>query len=172
MVAEYRQEPAPLPLLFEPDRPEAHGRAERGWSRTERIRNRIRSVGLHRRHEHDPYGAQIQHAIARYVLGGERRSALAAELSVSETHFQYMLRGATWGAYTRPVLRALRRLGITTGRGDWKIGARRAREIVAAQRSVMLRAIQAVDGAPPTPAERERLLADLYLLTIASGDDQ
>ena len=96
MVAEMVQAPAGPALLFEPDRPKEHGRAEHGWSRTETIRNRLRVAGLHRRHEDDERGAQIQHAIVRYVLGSASRATLADELAVSETQVQYYLRDDRW----------------------------------------------------------------------------
>lgn len=167
MVAELRDETAPLPLIFEPDRPEPHGRAQ-GWRRT-RYESQSDESGLFRNHADDEFGARVQHAIAMYVFGAGRRAAIASRLGVSETSFQYMARGAMWGSYGRPVLRALRRLGITPGRGDWQ-GGIRPREIIAANQSVMRRALDALEGAPATPSERSHLITDLYLLTIASKE--
>lgn len=168
MVAELRSESTSLPLLFPPDKPEPHGRCQ-GWRRTQYESARADASGLYRDHAADEYGARVQHAIVRYVFGQVRRSVIANEFTISETNVGYYLRGAIWGAYGRPVLRALRRLGITPGRGDWK-GGERQREIIAANQSVMRRAIDALEGPPIGPDARDKLLADLYLLTVAAED--
>jgi hypothetical protein len=160
-----------LPLLYEPDRPNPHGRAQHGWSRTRRIANRIEHVELHRQHRDDWFGAQVQHAIVRYVLGMASRKTLAAELGMSERQVQDYLLGRAWESYGCPVIRALKHLGISTGRGDWQDGGRRAKEVVEASRDVMRRSIDAIEVPSLSPEERERLLSDLYLLTVSMEAD-
>jgi hypothetical protein len=165
MVANPKPAAASPALLYEPDRPRPGGRAEHGWSHTRRIANRIEHVDLHRDPRDDYFGAQLQHAIVRYVLGKASRAALAAELGMSERQVQAYLTGRAWEPYTQPVIRALRRLGISIGRGDWKRGGRRPKEVVEASRGVMRRAISALEGPSLGPEERDQLLADLWLLT-------
>lgn len=150
-----------LPLLCEPDRPAEGQRAFHGWSRHSGIRNRVSWEELHREHGDDEFGARVQWAIVRYVLHGVKRSEIAADLCVTETTAQSYLLGKAWTAYGQPILRTLKRLGISEGRSFT-----RDREIQAAQRMVLARAAVVVDGAVLTAAQSKRLRFELRLLTL------
>lgn len=169
MAVEYATLPA-RPLLYPPDRP-SPGQRGRGWVRPQLKRWGDRRGDLTRQHEDDAWGAEVQWAIARYLLTSVKRRELAAELTVGETQLQYYLRGLAWGLYGRPVLRALKRLGISRGRGNWTNSASplRAVEIARASQGLMAEAAAALDGAVLASRERDRLLADLRLLSAASN---
>ena len=126
---------------------------------------------IERRHADDAWGLVVQRTIARYYLTRATRAELAVEIHVSERIVQSYIRAETWGAYGRPVLRALERLGIGRRRGDWWDPEGRGGEIIRAQRAVMRRAIDCLEGAPPTPDRVEAVVADLHLLTVAPGDE-
>lgn len=151
------RETAALPLLLEPDEPAEGERAMHGWRR-EHDGQPIRD------HADDPFGAEVQWAIARNVLLGTPRKVLARGLGVSERGAQGYLSGDNWRAYARPVLRALQRLGIGSGRGRWHEDSLRPREILAASRPLMARAADVLAGAPIAVEERDQLVADLRLL--------
>lgn len=76
--------------------------------------------------------------------------------------------GEAWGTYARPVLAALRRLGIRTTRGERVDGGSRQAEIIAASQAVMRRAIDAIEVPDMPLYDRDRLVSDLYLLTVAA----
>lgn len=172
MVAELRDESVrSLPLLFEPDPPTEDQQARVGWVRVLHGSKWKGTIELERRHADDAQGAAIQHAVARFILGNVQRRQLAAELIVCETQVKFYVHGQAWTAYTRPVLRAIERLGITLGRGDWTgTGQRRPREILAASGRLMALAADALEGRPLDTDEREGLVADLRLLAAGLVD--
>lgn len=156
-----------LPLLLEPDEPPPNAVRWPGW--------RLGGVSsfelFTRAPEDDEQGALVQWAIVRYVTTETSRGTLAREYGMAERGLQGYLSGETWWPYGRPVLRALERLGIGTGRGRWARSAARPEEIVAASRLVMERAIAVLQGETQTSEEREELLADLRLLTAVRRFD-
>lgn len=155
MVAELRTEAAPLPLLFEPDRPADLS-----------TRKSVQNGGIRSQFALD-FGARVQHAIALYIVAGVSRPDVARFLGMSERQTQAVVLGRAWPAYSKPVLRALDRMGISLSRGRWYGPRARHHEIVAASQSVMRRAIDALEGAPIPLYDRDKLVSDLYLLTVA-----
>lgn len=108
------------PLLFEPGRPVGGP-----WSRQTRLPGWWMRGGqpTERRYHDDPWGAVAQEILIRYVLCGVQRGQLAQEYAMSERAIQEYVSGIAWRAYTEPVLRVLRRMGIGLQRRN-----RRARE--------------------------------------------
>ena len=158
------QQAAPLPLIYQPDRPTAKERANAGWRREPRYSQGCTIYELVRHFEDDAYGAEIQHAIARYVVGGESRGACAALLCVGETQFGYMVRGAAHQAYTRPMVRAFRRLGIKRRGGRSNDGRGRVRELARAALQVLALLADEAERPSLTPKQRREAVADARLL--------
>lgn len=158
MVAQLKPESAPLSLLFGPDRS--------GFSETQKMRYLRRFLT----EEGLDFGARVQHAIAMYILAGSSRSEVARFLGMSERQTQDVILGRAWEPYSRPILRALAGLGITLRRGRWYGPRARHDEIIAASQAVMRRAIEALEGPEIPLYDRDRLLADLRLLTVAAED--
>jgi hypothetical protein len=131
-----------------------------GWSASE--------SGWTRRFQDDEIGAQIQIAVVRYYLTNYTRVDVARDLCISERQAQAYVNGRAWSAYTRPVLAALRRLGISEQRGSWRstgVGPR-PREVVRAQADVLRRCRDLLGGAHYTPLAIDELQADLRLLSL------
>lgn len=154
----------PLPLLLEPEEPPPVVRRWAGW----RFRDDTREPYV-REHRDDERGAWAQWVIARYVLTDITRAELATENGMCVRGVQNVLSAKVWQAYTQPILRAFERLGIGTSRGRWTDEAPRPREIVVASRVVMARAAEALAGRPISAEDRDRLLADLRLLSAVAA---
>lgn len=150
------RETAPLPLLFEPDRPNELS-----------TRNSVQNGGIRSEFALD-FGARVQHAIAMYIVGGMPRPGVARFLGMSERQTQAVVLGRAWPAYSQPVLRALARMGISLSRGRWYGPRARHHEIIAASHSVMRRAIDAIEVPDMPLYDRDKLVSDLYLLTVAA----
>lgn len=164
MAVSTRQAVPSVGLIFEPD-PPAEGLRAHGW----RAPRAYSGGDIERNPDHDEYGAMIQRVIACYMLTRATRGELAARIGASERAITAWLVGDAWAAYATPVLRALARLGVGEGRGNWRNGGDRNDEVIAAGRQVMARALRAIEGEPLSERERAELLADLRLLL--AGDD-
>lgn len=166
MAVQLAPTPMHLELLFQPDELTEEQRAVIGW------RRKRADQKMERRHSDDLHGARIQYAIACYALCGPSRREIASFLGVTENTLAYYLRGEYWGIYGQPVLRALRRLGVPSGKGRRSHRADRLRDIQAASQRVMGRALDALEG-PPLGIEadaRDELISDLRLLSITEDD--
>ena len=156
MVAEQRVEAQAIGLLYEPDLPYGR-RVQPGWRRND-LGNLVRD------HRDDAFGAAVQIALARYLIGGQPRAEVAAGLGMAERRFHDHLRGHTWPTYTQPVLRALRRLGAPSRR--WRAdGCQRhhTATVLDAVGAFLIESLPAMEGRiEPHPY----LLADLRLLTV------
>ncbi len=155
---------APLPLIYPPDRPTAKQRANAGWRREPRYSQGCTIYELVRHFEDDAYGAEIQHAIARYIVGGESRGACAAALCVGETQFGYMVRGVAWRVYTQPMVRAFKRLGIKRRGGRSYERGGRVEEVSHAALRVLARLADDEERRTMTPRQRREAIADARLL--------
>lgn len=171
MVAELRAVADAPVLLYEPDEERPGAGHTPGWQRVYSGRRYVSEWTMQRRHADDAWGLAVQRIIVRYYLTRVTRAELAAELAVSERVVQSYVRCETWGSYGRPVLRALRRLGIGPQRGQWWTADGRSTEVITAQRAVMRRAIDCLEGSPRALADLDEVLADLRLLTLAPDGD-
>jgi hypothetical protein len=174
-----------LPLLIEPTEKPPVGTTPRGggpgWRRV-RVTRQFRGMDyigydFERNHDHDQYGAQVQHMIALYCLGGVQRQSLAKRFGVSERQVQAYLNGTAWRVYAQPVLDALRRMGIGQGRGSWhavgETGTFRTMEILAAAAKAVGEATDLLEAVQPEAANdlrtRLRLLAFADLAPLMKG---
>lgn len=152
-------------LLYEPDppAPEARVYPGHGWRSTPYRKWQSGSGVPVRCRADDALGARLQRGIVRYALLGVTRRRLAEELVTTPNNIQLYLRGVSFASYTRPVLRALDRLGIGRKRGR-NVEHRRCREIHSAATRVMARAARVIEGQLIAVEARSELIADLRLL--------
>ena len=172
-----------LPLLIEPTQkpPNVVPSMNRwqGWRRV-RVTQTFRGMDYighdyERNHDHDAFGAQVQHMIALYYLGGVQRQTLAQRFSISERQIQTYLSGKAWRVYGLPVLDMLRDMGIGPGRGCWhragETGTFRTMEILAAAAKTvgdaadLLEAVNTAEAASLRTRMRLLAFADLAQLT-------
>lgn len=176
MVAELRTDSAAaLPLLSEPDPPGPDTCVGYGWRRVPATK-RVDDVLWRRERQDDAEGARIQWAITRFILTDARAYEVSSERGSTTATLRNYLRGKHWPLYTGPLLRAFTRLGISHHAGRW---ARRRgrladepmrpRQIIDASSVLMARAAEVLAGAPIDVEERDQLVADLRLLSLAGG---
>jgi len=127
-----------LDLLMEPERPRRDTRWVPGWQRSQGYDPESGEWGaLVRKHSDDAFGAIAQRCVVAYIIGGVGRAQLARRTGLSERSMSDLLAGRTWVTYTKPVLDALRELGISEGRGLRQQWATRLHEIIEAQRRLL-----------------------------------
>lgn len=174
-----------LPLLIEPTQKPPDGTIHlgpwQGWRRIKIVRQfrGMDYIGYDfaRNHDHDQYGAQVQHMIALYYLGGVQRQALAQRFNISPRQVQSYLSGTAWRVYGQPVLDELRRMGIGEGRGSWhragEAGGFRTMEVLAAATKAVNEAADMLGAIDTDGAERLRtrlrLLAFADLAPLTKG---
>lgn len=128
-----------LDLLMEPERPRRDTRWVPGWQRSKRYDPESGEWGaLVRKREDDAFGAIAQRCVVAYIVRGVGRAQLARQTGLSERSMSDLLAGVTWVTYTKPVLAALRELGISEGRGLRQQWATRLHEIIEAQRRLLV----------------------------------
>jgi len=158
MVAQLAPIYDPLPLLVEPLKPAENAVKSYGWVRE---RDRLGRPWA-RRHDHDAFGAGLQHLIARYLIQGVERQEIARETGYSERAIQAWLVGRAWEPYTKAMLKALADMGIGHRRGlrpgKWAEKPTRAAEIVMAQRAALDKVILLL-GRDTREGARELVLA-------------
>lgn len=165
MVADIRIDQITLPLVYEPDYPAIDARFPKGWRLDQRSDHRqfVRVTA------HDAQGALVQWAILRYLLTDARSYDVMRGAPVTRRMLAQYLQGDAFPLYTAPVLRALDRLGIGRLNGRWTGQIDRPLEIIAASRTVMARAVDALTGELVPVEDRDQLVADLRLLALVEA---
>lgn len=155
MTAEPYVDSRLLTLICEPQRP-ASRQKRRGWRWKPFIYDMRGQQTPHRDHRGDEGGAAAQHALVRYMLGGETRREIAHSMCYSERVIQSYLSGKAYPAYTAPIFATFARLGIPTTRGT-ALSSPRWHAVMLAQRQVLRAALER----PSDP----KVLADMRLFT-------